>query len=375
MNQDELSNAGISLVDLVLVILRRRGTLFAIFAIFVIFATVYFASSVDLFRYSVVVEVGSYAVPDKDGALGERIYIEPLAQVEQRVRSQLGPIALRNLFQGDGDKVRVPEIAVDAPQGSNIVIVHGIGPKDDRKLISVLGNVSTALVSTHEEELLAVKEQLRQKAELHLLKVVELAAKRREMEGRANSLKEAMGLIGEHEKILKMQIDSLKLEETRLVGLKDQIAAGEKGLSEPLALLLLDYESSDLKERIQEGEVLLNITLKDERLEKSAQLQSAVARMAVADQALTNARRTLSRYGVEEEASLDAFYLQENSSLLLNIKPSRVVVPASRSLEKVGLSVWYAVVLILLSGIVLGVVACFFHEFLDEVKLAYLKRL
>ncbi len=368
-SQDE-----ISLVDLASVLVKQRKVFCMVFLLVLMLGFFFIFMMPQQYLYSTVVEIGTYVLPDKNGILGSPKSIESVENAKNKLEKHLITEAVLN-YHRQYPKAPLPDIKVQAPRDSNLILLSALGSQGDEHNLAFLAKVAEGLVRDHDRKAQGVLEQLRQNLEVYILQAEETKVKLKSYKQEIELLQSSLSTIDVEDMLLEKQIDRKRTEINSLSLHRSNYLKDRAVPKEALALLLIDNEIRQLREQRDalEQQRLVTLVKNKEAIRKNIEdLNGAVL---VQQRALEQVLRVLKRHGIEEpqilsQSQSNAFMHPLN--LLMNIVPTQTVVAPYRSIDKVNIGRSVILIIAIVMAIILSAVACFLVEFFVKVK-AYSK--
>ncbi len=353
----------VSLIDIALVVLKHKKTLFGVFFLIIALGTAAIMVMPEKYKYAVVIETGTYALPDENGNLGERKVIEPVGHTKSKLETSFIPQVMLERAADDPD-IKLPKFEVTVPQGANLVEISARAPESRELLIkSLLAEVAQKVSEDHATKSSDVLEELQQNVESMEIKIQELAAKLVENQRDREVTQLKLQNIKAEQNLLDRQIGRInteieQLQQHRVVYLKDDAKS-----KDALALLLIDNEISQSARQRDELENQLYIELPAEKADFEKQFESQAAKIKIVDAELSRAREIYNRYAVKGESS-SLFEAKKNIfPTTLSVNPYRYMKP-----EGVGKAV--KLVIVGLCAIFMALMMTFVTEFVGRVRRA-----
>ena len=323
----------ISLVDLWLVLVKRKLVLLGVVVACILAGLLYVVVVSPSYQYSTSIEIGTRL----NGT--ESSIMESPETVLAKIKESYIPMARQEYFMAHPELKSVIKIDARVPKGSEIVVLSSKGFEDDGDIHKAL---QQSVVDRLKKDHGRIVDVLRKETEILQHKAV---AKLEELKD-ANELIMARGkrLNGFAELLAKQaeeaRKDLLQVKNNRQKSVKE--ATNE---AKAMTLLMLDSEIRNYRELLAEI---------DERL----YIETADAQDAIKKEAADNQR--------DQNAQQDNIAKLEIQ--LANLRETRALQLPMRSLEPVGSGKTLIILLSLVLGMMLGVFAAFFVEFLSRVR-------
>jgi len=323
----------ISLIDLWLVLVRRKWWVIGVAVAVTGLSLVYAAMQTDVYEYRQAVEIGSRIVD------GENRLIEEPSSVAANLNEGVIPSATYDWISQNPKAQGVPSIEASAPQGARVVILKSEGAADRQEaIIELMENVSGRLVNDHRRVTETVSKEI----------AAELTPLENDIEGfkdERERLRSRIERLDERESLLEGEITDLQNLMTDTEVRQGQASESITGAAEAMTLLTLSSEARQTRQRIAELRKQLRVDLANtrDRLEGS-----------IADQ---------SRRLESARAEIGA-----KQSQLENLSKTQVVSPPRRSRDPVNSSTSLIVALGGVLGLMLGLFSALFAQFVSRAK-------
>ncbi|MBL4866104.1 MAG: hypothetical protein JKY67_06990 [Pseudomonadales bacterium] len=356
------------MVELFNIIIKNKKVFYGLFISIMIAGILFAFVAPKKFLYSVVIEVGSYKLPDNNGVLGETSPIESTKRAKTKLEKHYVVEALQKYYFKNPDAA-LPQIKVEAPKDSNILIVATKGVDDDDSKIDLISDIADELVMDHLRLSKDILEQLQQKVELQVLTVEELRANLASEKQQILLLQQNLLMVDVEVELLDKQVSRSHEDIKVLTNHRSDYIADKTQPKEAMALLLIDNEIRQIREQRDRLEQKLYVSSVNDKGLIQKRIKDGNGDLAVTKKALDNALRTLGRIGGEGVISGGVGVSAETQlNLFLNHRATAVVVDAHRSLKSVGFRRVSMLALTLLFGVVSAVFGCFVLEFVLKVR-------
>lgn len=323
-NDDE-----ISLIDLWLVLARRKWLILLVMSVSVLLALFYVMYKPDVYRYFASIEVGVMNHGD------ERVFLEQPQSVLAKLKQSYIPEVL-STYESEDDEYK---IEASLGQGTHIITLQGEASEDEAALYQqMITEIINKIYLDHQRI-----------SGLHK-KEIDLAKSRNQ--NQLTRLKDDAALLLSQEKridekvqLLEQRIADIKrslqnAEQTRQLAAKNVTTEGKA-----LALLMMDNDIRSQDDRLAGLEEELTISINNER-------------EVIANRILDNKRKQ-----TEVLEQLDKLDIQQ-----ANLLETRALSTPMQSLKPVGTGKRLVLTVALFAGLFLGVFAAFFTEFLHKVR-------
>lgn len=330
----------IRLVDLWLVLVRRRLLFFTIAGLILALGLAYALLAPPKYRYSALIELGS--IPTANGPRA----VEGVQTVLAKVNGAFLPAVLGEYLQDQPEGTSPPEIRASVPRGSETLMLAAEAPVDEgptliqlqEAVIARLAQDHAALVDTARRAISVNIVAARNQQETLAANGRKLAAQFERVNGRMTQVREERSEIARH------------LEDAR--ALERQLSKADGGARDTIAILQAGVESRALRDQL--------LAL-DERLSVAfpKQLDDLQAAIEANDREMVSQAERIAKL----EADLGA------------VRDTRAIQPPTESLEESGPGTKAIVVLAGLLGLFFGIVAAFGAEFVSNLRTATEKAL
>ena len=323
-NDDE-----ISLIDLWLVLARRKWVILLVMLASVLLALFYALSKPDVYRYFASIEIGVMTHGDK------RDFLEQPQSVLAKLEKSYIPEVLS---QYDAEDTAY-EIEASLDQGTHIITVQGKAVEDEAALYQkMITEIIGKIYQDHQRI-----------SELHK-KEIDLAKSRTQnqltgLKDDAVLLQSQEKRIDEKEQLLKQRIADIKRSLERAEETRQQAAKNVTTEGKALALLMMDNDIRSQADRLASLEEELSISIDNQR-------------EVIANQILKNKRKQTET--LDQLGKLD---IQQ-----ANLLETRALSSPMQSLKSVGKNKKLILAVALFAGLFMGIFAAFFIEFLGKVR-------
>ncbi len=316
----------ISLVDLWLVLAKRKRFIATVAGTIAVAGLLFALLMPRVYTYTTSIEIA------RDG---DKLLESPQTVLAKLQESYI-PLVLTEHAATGSDRI---DITAKIPKGSDLIVLESKAGQEMAASVNDLHQrVVSLIVTDHDSTITFARGELR--AQLHSAqnKLAELKDREKMLQNREQRLEEKA-------KLLTDQIESIRavIAESRMN--RKKAVSEVTGEAKAMTLLLIDNEIQQYQEREALLLEQLHIGLANER-------DGIIQEQA-------NIRRA---QDMEEEKIL------EIKARLASIKETRAITTAMRSLEPAGASRKLVLSVAILLGLILGVFAAFFAEFLDKVR-------
>jgi uncharacterized protein involved in exopolysaccharide biosynthesis len=323
----------INLVDLWLVLVRRRSVMITVAAL-VVMAGLFYALLVSpSYQYTTSIEIGSRISGDT------HMLVESPETLLAKMQEGYVPLARQEYLAKHPERDSVPKIDSRIPKSSQIIVLESKGPESETEMHKTVQQAVVDMVLRDHSRIVDV---LRKETE-----ILQNKAKTK-----LEEIKDASTLIRAREKrltdvtvLLTTQTAEVRADLQRAMANREQAGKQVATESKAMMLLMLDSEIQQHRQHLATLEERLQVVIADQR--------DALAK-ALADnrRAQLNQRDTIAKLEIQ----------------LANLRETRALLPLMRSPEPSGPGAGLIVVLSLIVGLLLGVLATFFAEFLAKAR-------
>lgn len=374
----------ISLVDLIRVIIKHKTVLALVFLLVSLASLVSVLVMPKKYEYQTVIELGSYMLPNEQGVLSERRYIEGLNQSKSKLEKRFITQVVNQYINESGNPadVSVPKFSVSAPKNGNLLILTTQWIEEGDQVIALENQIANNLVQDHLVLANEILEQARQRKENYELELKTLSAEAVNLQGHDKVLRQKLARIEEEEVLLSAQLARLDGEIKNLIQQKAAYLSDKTAPKEAMAILLIDNELKQIRDHRDSLEIDLKIALKNRQAELEKSIQNNKSQIEIAQANEANVRKILARFNIDRVNNVIKTNGVENSSGTREfdpgqfqlIHPTQVVVKPNRSYDPVGMSRTVQLAIGLIAGLFLGLMACFVAELVDKVRTGETRR-
>lgn len=323
----------INLVDLWLVLVRRR-VVFATVAILCVVAGLLYALVVPRdYQFSTSIEIGS-RLDGSDVSL-----VEPPETLLAKVNESYIPLARQRYLLAHPDIEDVPKIDARIPKGSQIIVLNSKGPESESAIHETLQQAVVDMVKKDHGRIIDV---MRKESEIRQQRAT---AKLEELKDEASLLQAREKRLSDTTTLLAKQASEARADLQRAQSNRQRATGAAKDAAQAMTLLMLDSEIQSHRQRLAKLDERLQIEMADNQDELTKAL--ADNRRAQADQ-----QNNIAKLNIQ----------------LANLRETRALLPPMRSTEPAGPGRSVIVLLALLLGLMLGVFAAFVVEFLAKAR-------
>ena len=327
---DSRTEDEISLVDLWLVLVKRKNIFFSIILISLVLGLLYAFIKPLEYEFSASIEIGSRV---------EGVTIEPIQSVLAKLQEAYIPLVLSSYNANSPEKNKITDIKSSVAKGSDVIRLSIVGRENNEEIYkSLLNEVVEKITTDHKRVSSLVKNDL-------LLRIKKQENISFQLANEFILMQSQMKRLDKKEQLLNKRIESL----SEFVGNNEKLrlaASKSKGNQDgTLTLMMLDNE-------LRSGRELLA------KLEDQSYLSLANEREVLRNKMSINEKKQL-----ENEQLVNKHKVQ-----LANILETRAIVEPLKSLEPVGMSKKLFLILFLVVGFMSSLMAVFVIEFLEKVK-------
>ena len=387
----------ISLVDLWLVLARRKWVIIGVFFVVLGLGGVFAFLKPQSYRYSTPIEIGTNLVQTKDTGLQPQM-IEPPGVVQAKLEKVFIPLALRR-YRDKHPEGFLPEIKVTLPQDgaksgstdSQIVLLESRGPLARQDVIKNLQNeVVEELVDDHKKMLVFPRQQYavvlaQETLQLNALEDPQIfAVQLKEQERKIDQAKIGLANLKDQARVLTVEKKGLaekqRLYEKQIKDLNATLAqargrhpAAEKEVTDEakaLTFLMVNNQLESTRSRLADLEEKLYVDLQNQ----SDRLESQIANNQRQQQAQVRSVDELQSALVkvkldhQQRQASQIQTLRATQDRIDALKNTHAMDVAMQSLKPVGAGKGVIVALAGVLGLFLGLFAALFAEFLQKVR-------
>lgn len=323
----------ISLVDMWLVLMKRKKLLLGTFGIFALIGLIAAIVLPKSYSYNTTIEIGSRIVND---------IVQPIESPETllaKINESYVPLIQHRFQKQNPDQSGIFEMNARIPKGSQIIVLDSKGPESDAGIYMTLQEWVVDEVKKDHQRILEVVRK-------------ELEISRNEAQSKLEELKDNTKLLASREKrlgevaeLLKQQITDAKKDLASSEANRKRAVNEATNATKAMTLLMLDNEIQQQRKRLA--------TLEERLIYEVAEGQDQVTKL-VSD----NLRNQQNQQDV----------IARISAQLANLVETRSLVPPMQSMEPTGLGRKMILMLALILGAMAALFLVFFAEFLQKVK-------
>ena len=323
----------ISLIDLWLVLVRRKKLLIATFVVIVVIGLVLAFVIPKKYSYSTSIEIGSRVIEDR---------VQPIESPETllaKIQESYIPFVQLQYRNENLDNEKIYTISARVPKSSQIIVLESKGGEEQEAIYKDLQQrVINQVQNDHKRILEVIRKELEISHSDAVNKLEELKDTARLLESREKRLSSIAELI--ISQIEDAKKDLALAEKNRQRSVKE--ATNE---AKAMTLLMLDNEVQQQRQRLA--------NLEERRIVEIAESQDKLA-----NDIASNKR--------QQQAQKDKIARVETQ--LINLVETRSLVPPMRSMEPTGLAKRVILGIAIVLGMMLAIMAAFIAEFLQKAK-------
>jgi len=326
----------ISLIDLWLVLVKRKKVFFYIILLSLIVGILFAFSRPLVYEYSAPIEIGT----DQGG-----VAIEPIQTVLAKLQDAYIPVVVSAYNVSSDESAKTIDIEAAVVKGSDIIRLSIAGTERNEQIyIQLLNNVVEKIKLDHKRVSSLVKKDL----QLAIKKQENISA---QLINEQLLMQSQMKRLDKKEQLLNKRIDNL----SEFVGSNEKLrqsaskSKGDQGAT--LTLMMLDNELRSNRELLA-------------KLKDQSYLSLANEREVLHNRMAANEKKQL-----ENEQIVD-----KNKFQLTNLLETRAIVKPFKSIKPVGTSRKLVLVLFVVVGFMLSLISVFVIEFLENAKAHQLER-
>lgn len=321
-----------SLVDIWLVLIRRKRILMLMFAAGIALGGLVSWLMPSKYSYTASIEIGTMV-----GEPGV-VLIEQPGAVLAKVEDGYIPLAMSQYARNHPETGKVFEISVRVPKKSHIIVLEAKGPRADMEIYTGLEqSVVEMLTSDHERITYLQRMDLNLKIEEHQREMESLRDDHKLLLAESKRLNDMANLLQKQIENTRSLIEDSESNRRRAL---EQLSDATSGMT----LMMIDSEIEQHRSRLAKLEERLLIDLEDQR-----DMQSK----SIADNVRAQAKQTSAINRIQAQ--------------LANLRETRPLVMPMQSLKPIGPGKIAIVTFFAAGGLVLGVLGALFREFLAKV--------
>lgn len=285
--------------------------------------------------FKTAIEIGSVTLPLKEGEYSKKRLLTAPESVKIKLEMHLLTEALL-YYKNIHPNLPTPNIEVAAPPNSNIITISIISAEEKSTLISILQYLVDAILSHHDEVLLASIEDLR----IHARETQE------KIQGLSFKYENELNLIAEVKSRLKSLDEREKLLSKQLFRVENEIRVAEQYLSNldispekpelTLSRILIEDKVRASKLHRDKLETELSIGLLQTRQENKTKLKYHVNSAQLAKSELNNAEQLFEEYGGIAVLTREDTIEKVKNNEIRTLNASKVIFAPGITLETTG---------------------------------------
>jgi capsular polysaccharide biosynthesis protein len=323
----------INLVDLWLVLVKRKLILAGVVVASAVAALLYVVVVPPSYQYSTSIEIGTRL----NGT--ELSVMESPETVLAKVKESYIPLAQQDYLDQHPESKSVIKIDTRVPKGSQIIVLSSKGADADGDIHKAL---QQSVVDTLKKDHGRIVDVLRKETEILQHQAV---AKLEELKDGNELIMARSKRLNDFAVLLAKQAEEARKDLLQVKNNRQKAVREATNEVKAMTLLMLDSEIRNYRELLAEIDERLHI--------ETANSQDAIKKDLADNQRAQEAQQ-------DDIAKLEI--------QLANLRETRALQPPMRSLEPVGPGKTLIILLSLVLGLMLGVFAAFFAEFLSRVK-------
>lgn len=338
-------------------------------------------------EYSTTIEIGTRLMA------GETVPIERPQSVVAKLEKNYIPEAIR-AFQDeitpDGEQNPLPDIRVESPENTNLVIMSSEGPRAAGDYhIPLHERVLQRLARDHERESRMERVRLQNELEAARRKLEELQdervlkVERSQLKAQISSATNELAQLEDREELLKAEIENLDVQEdivrnrleelsgfverarNRRTRAQEQVDSG----TDSMALMLIDNELQRDIDRQTELEERLLVKLPEKRASLRKELEDNQRKQVLQQEEISALEAEYEKLVLDQERRIPPAQdrVSELETQIESLRSTQAVLPPQRSLKPVGQGGATILFLSIILGGMLGVFAAFGLMFRSSV--------
>lgn len=353
--------SGLTLVDIALIGIKHRK-IFAITAFTTLLLSIVFIlRSSFSYEYRTILEIGSYSPPQSEGDAYKKIPLISFQQAKYEIENIYIPTALRHYAKTNQPLRPKYNIAVDAPENSNLIILSSESEKGDSTLLELLATIGKQTVNSHISSIKNIIEQEMQRKNELEYKLKKVETELVTDQGTLETEKKRLGSLSKERSILENRLAEIESALKSISTQKTKTLSKSNSSEVNMLILYLENELYKLKEYKQKIEDRLLIEIEDEISQINLTIKKIELSQSLKKLEKNQLSERLARFSIVDENPdvLSNYY---------NIWPSKIVLEPIQADEPQN-SVFrkLAMVTIMLT-LPLGLVMCFVSEYVFLVK-------
>jgi len=331
---DSMQDDEISLLDLWLVLVKRRSLFLALVLLALLIGGAAALTLPAKYNYSTTLEIGGLSYDSE----GRQVPVEQPSSVLAKLKQSYIPFVTHAYLRENPEFEGVPVINAKLEKNSNIIFIDVSGTEKYRNIyVQLLNSIVDQVKQDHKRiSLLKVKDlelsQYKLKNQINLLKSEE------------QLIQSQIGRLDKKELLLKNRIKETRYQ-LKISNKAKKNVAGAKGDEKALSLLMVDNDIRSMRSRLADLEEERQITLENSREEVSVKLTENQQM-----QAQTN------------------MSIQKLTVELNNLLETRAITEPMQSIKPTGLGKKLIVIISLIAGVFIALFAVFFAEFLSKAR-------
>ncbi len=221
----------ISLIDLWLVLVRRRRIVYLTVSLSILLGFVFYLVTPRLYEYSATIEIGTTDARDVEGE--RTVLIDPPETVLAKINESYIPWVQHRHMQEHPEDKKIYELKAEIPQKSQLIVIKGKGPEESEPMyLAMLNEVMQRLFQDHGRQTGIIRASLQAQltAARNKLAALEdpatLAVQRKSLENELASLRIRMEEL-QDPLLMTLQVQKLETEmeqkQKKLANLENQV--------------------------------------------------------------------------------------------------------------------------------------------------------
>jgi uncharacterized protein involved in exopolysaccharide biosynthesis len=331
----QLPDDEISLFDLWLVLVRRRWLMALIFVVIAGLGLAYALTRPDVYEYTTTLSIGQIFKSGDEDSGPVLAPVQSPSGVVAEINSVHAPAAVRAVVGDPRQATYLPEINVNSPEGSELVLLSGETTTDNAtKLGETMRTIAERVESAHADRIQTARQSLQQEIEAAKNELERLQARKEALQGRFEDL-------DAREKSLQQRREELQSELERLVDQRNNAADDVSTRS----LMTLNSRIASLRDDVTGVNDELTQRIPTERREARLELATVRSEMDAKRKTVSRAERRLSQ-----------------------VQPTRLASEPEQSLKPTGTSGKLILALAMVLGAMMAVFGAFVWEFVTRAN-------
>ena len=323
----------IRLLDLARILVRQKKIIYVTFLVCLILGAIYAVLTPKNYRYSTTIEIGS-VMED-----GKTTLIDLPGTLLAKINEAYIPYVIEQFTNKNKKDESIYEIRARIPQGSEVIVLESNASEDKEKILMDLHWEVVDLVKRNHKRVFDI---IKKEMGVELNKSENKLAS---FQDRQKVLISDLKRLDRTAKLLNKQVEDLKVLVEDAIQNRQQARTQISDESRAMTLLMIDNEIQQNTQRLAALEERLYVGLPRER----DYINNLIAE---------NSRE-------QQEQSAD---IAKIKMALINMRESRALIAPMKSVKPVGTSKRMIFITSIVGGLIAGLVAAFFLEFINNIQ-------